>query len=74
MFEVIICKVRTGQVERKVFETHAEATAYLALREAKLLTPRRAGHAPRARGDFRFELRRLEAVVMRPVVVRGLAA
>jgi hypothetical protein len=74
MFEVIICRVKTGKVERKLFETREEAGAYLALQEAKLLTPRPNQKRLPSLRDFRLEVRPVEAVVVRPLVVRGLAA
>jgi len=73
MFEVIFSKVKTGKVERKLFATLEEAESYRARREEKLLTPKRPGQRPPSLGDFRFEVRRVQAVVVRPVAV-GLAA
>jgi hypothetical protein len=74
MFEVIFSKVKTGKVERKLFETLEAAEAYRERREARLLTPKRPGQWGPSLGDFRFEIRRVEAVVVRPLAVRGLAA
>jgi hypothetical protein len=73
MFEVVFSKVKTGKVERKLFATLEEAEAYRARREEKLLTPKRPGQRVPSLGEFRFEVRRVEAVVVRPVAV-GLAA
>jgi hypothetical protein len=57
MFEVVISQVRTGKVERKVFETREQAEAYVALREAKILAPRRDGSpSRRSLRDFRMEI------------------
>ena len=73
MFEVIFSKVKTGKVERRLFATLEEASAYRARREEKLLTPKRPNQRPPSLGDFRFEVRRVQAAVVRPVAV-GLAA
>jgi hypothetical protein len=64
MFEVIICTVTTGRVQRKQFATLAEAEACVACWEAK-------------KARYRAELRRLEAPATeaaRPARVEPLAA
>ena len=64
MFEVIICTVNTGRVQRKQFATLAEAEACIACWEGKKVR-------------YRAELRRLELPAEEPVVpvlVEPLAA
>jgi hypothetical protein len=68
MFEVIICKVKTGKVERKLFDTRDEADQYLAKREEQLLRPRREGHCPRSLRDFRMEIHYRETPAVQVVL------
>ena len=54
MFEVIICSVRTGRVERKSFDTSEKAREYISRREAAW-----AGSPKVSARDFRVEVRHL---------------
>jgi hypothetical protein len=75
MFEVIISKLKTGQVQRKQFGTREEAEQYLTLTEEKLLQPRRGQRqwAPSLR-DYRLEIVYHEPARVMPLSVAQSAA
>jgi hypothetical protein len=66
MFTVIICGVKTGRVERKVFDTRVEAEAFLRTKEERLLRRKR----PASLGDYRMEIRFSPAPTVHPLPVR----
>jgi hypothetical protein len=52
MFEVIISHIKTGRVQRKVFDSRDEAERHIARKEELLLY----GKRPRSLRDFRMEI------------------
>ena len=64
MFEVIISQVKTGKVQRKVFDSRSEAEQYIAWHEESVLTPRPRRRQQSLR-NFRVELRMCEVPTVR---------
>jgi len=59
MFEVIISLVRTGRVQRRLFDTHDEAARFAAERLDAWLNPKPRGGRPckpRSARDIRIEI------------------
>lgn len=59
MFEVIISLVRTGRVQRRLFDTHAEAVEFADARRDAWLNPKPRGarsSKPRSARDIRIEI------------------
>jgi hypothetical protein len=69
MFEVIISRVKTGQVKRRQFATREEAEQHVAQVEEKLLTPKPSQNRIRMPSlrDYRLEIRYCE-----PARVEGM--
>jgi hypothetical protein len=59
MFEVIISLVRTGRVQHRLFDTHAEAAQFADARRDAWLYPKPRGDRsskPRSARDIRIEI------------------
>jgi hypothetical protein len=59
MFEVIISVVRTGRVQRRLFDTHEEATRFAQQRLDAWVNPKMRGarpSKPRSARDIRIEI------------------
>jgi hypothetical protein len=59
MFEVIVSLVRTGRVQRRMFDTHEEAARFAEERREAWLNPKpRGGKTPKPRSarDIRVEV------------------
>jgi hypothetical protein len=52
MFEVIVSHIKTGRVQRKVFDSRDEAERHLARKQDQLVS----GKRPRSLGDYRMEI------------------
>jgi hypothetical protein len=71
MFEVIICRVKTGRIQRKLFETREEAEQHIRATEDKLVNRMRNGvPAPVSLRDYRMEIHPREFPEVHPVPAR----
>jgi hypothetical protein len=71
MFEVIISMVRTGRVQRRLFDTHEEATRFAEQRLDAWLNPKARGGRPckpRSARDIRIEVQSRDLPAIRRLV------